>query len=438
MITRLLREGFLSVIFLLATLISAAQPTLPDLTGSNENGLALLSWTCQYDGVKSISVLRSADSNFNYSTIGYVKKLYKGVQGYIDGHPYAGKNFYKLSIVFNSGLTWTSNHYGVDIDEASIKNRRNLPSNEALQKLLVTDIAEKATKDDKVKKKTVAQADRDRYMEVLKKEPEAVADKEVRPKFKLKNDETAIDPLLETMPESSRKKMSITYSNDNEEVNAGQYIKEEHKTAEAPRKKVSITFDDKEDISTFIETMPKEPGRKITLSYNQESGDLNPESYIDEKKNAAPKKKITLTFKNEEEVQAYVETLPKAAKNKITMSYNIDSIIGNATPEPPKVKLSIRFTDDLSSTNASNSIKSKFVTTDPVSGNVIIGLPDDIATHHYSIKFFDKDNRMVIEVPKLNMGQIVMDRRNFQKKGQYKFTIRKDVLELESGYISIY
>ena len=67
-----------------------------------------------------------------------------------------------------------------------------------------------------------------------------------------------------------------------------------------------------------------------------------------------------------------------------------------------------------------------------------MNLPDDVSTHHYSIKFYDKDNHVVIDVPRINTAKLILDRRNFQKKGVYKFAIRKDILELEHGYITIY
>ncbi|HTN18090.1 MAG TPA: hypothetical protein VL092_10440, partial [Chitinophagaceae bacterium] len=62
---------------------SIAQPVLPDMASVTQNGINILTWTCQYDGVKSIAVQRSSDSNLNYITIGYVKDVKKGVQYYL-------------------------------------------------------------------------------------------------------------------------------------------------------------------------------------------------------------------------------------------------------------------------------------------------------------------------------------------------------------------
>ena len=57
------------------------------MIGATDKGINILSWTCQYNGIKSIAVQRSTDSVYNYATVGYVKKLKKGPQAYIDEHP---------------------------------------------------------------------------------------------------------------------------------------------------------------------------------------------------------------------------------------------------------------------------------------------------------------------------------------------------------------
>lgn len=454
------RHGRFSILFILFlvtfSIAAIAQPTLPDLMGDEQEGLVLLSWTCQYDGVKSISVLRSADSSFNYSTIGYVKKLYKGVQAFADGHPMPGKNYYKLSIVFNSGLTWGSNHYGVYVDSIAVRKGRAMPSNEALQKLIVNEAQEKAAKPEKAEKpdgkilNAVAPADKDKYMEVYKKDaPAAVAD---LPEQKLKmperkdDEEVSVEDYIQTLPAETRKKIAITYEDDSEEVDAADYI--EDKKPVEPQKKVNVTFDNKSDVAAFVETLPKSDKRKFTVSYNVDTTVPDPSKYLEDNKKPAEQKKVSVTLNTEAAVQAYVETLPKTSKNKVTISYNVDSITNNAkvvndaikkqevTPTP-RPKITIKFADDMN-VNEAADVKSKYIFNDARSGNVTMSLPDDIATHHYSIKFFDKENHMVIEIPKINTAKIILDKRNFQKKGQYKFALRRDVVELESGYINIY
>ena len=441
---------------------SVAQPVLPDLAGNTDNGVVLLSWTCQFDGVKSIAVLRSADSTFNYSTVGYVKKLYRGVQAFADGHPMPGKNYYKLSIVFNSGLTWGSNHYGVYVDSGLLKNARRMPSNEALQIMIVTEQDEKTVKAAPPKvKKNQPPANRDNYTEVVKKEPETAPDPALpKPKLTLsrsEEDDLNISNYVETLAEEKRKKISVSYQDDPEAIDQHTYITTDNQITEIPspepKKKINITFDDKDDVAAFVESLPKSTDRKITISYTADSEGTNRSaSAAGNKQPENSKKKISVTFKDGEEVYAYMEALPKLSNSKITISYLADAPTAPAklTPiginpvneekpgeEPPRPKISIRFKDE-PVVNSYSDVKSKYVSSDPGTGHIRMFLPDDIAMHHYAVKFFDKENHMVLEVPKINTARIIIDKRNFQKKGTYKFTIKKDGLELETGYVTIY
>ncbi len=112
----------------------AQAPVLPDIIAASDKGVNVISWTCQYDGIKSIAVQRSSDSVFNYITIGYVRDLRKGQQAFIDGHPQAGDNWYRLYIGFSSDLTWYSNNIKVHIDSMTLLNKAVIPPNDSLQK----------------------------------------------------------------------------------------------------------------------------------------------------------------------------------------------------------------------------------------------------------------------------------------------------------------
>jgi hypothetical protein len=126
----------LTLFFSLSSLTRlAAQPLLPDIVGVTQKGLNILSWTSQYERLKSIAVQRSSDSFFNYTTIGYVKGLAKGPQAFIDGHPLPGKNWYRLQIVFGSDLNWYSNRLMLFVDSAQLLMQRVMPPNDSLQKL---------------------------------------------------------------------------------------------------------------------------------------------------------------------------------------------------------------------------------------------------------------------------------------------------------------
>ncbi len=113
-----------------------AQPTLPAISAAADSGLVLLSWTCQYDGIRSIAVRRSNDSLANYKIVGYVRKLAKGQQAFVDGHPDTGYNYYKLNIVFNSGLSWSSNHCRIYVPVTNAA----VPANDSLQHFTLTDV----------------------------------------------------------------------------------------------------------------------------------------------------------------------------------------------------------------------------------------------------------------------------------------------------------
>ena len=455
------------LLLVLTAFSSVAQPTLPDITGSSEKGIVLLSWTCQYDGVKSIAVLRSTDSNYNYSTIGYVKTLYQGIQAFADGHPYPGKNFYKLSVVFNSGLSWTCNHYGVYVDSNILKHRRKIPSNEALQKMIITETG--YTAEQLKPKKAIQPGDENKYEEILKKDTSVTGNDKPQHKFKLDNNiDDNINEFIETLPETPQHKITVSYTNDTGEVNEKPYFDDSKETSPKkndpapvtsqpipasaeiskttePKKRISLTFEDRDDINSFVETLPKSPSRKITLSYNDTTETSTGEFPVDQPKPMETKKKISVTFNNDADLYNYLENIPKDKRPKITMSYNLDSaeIAAKARQdelrkqESPKPHFSLKFADDPED-NVATGIKAKYVSADPITGHVMLTFPEELTTHHYSLKFFDKENHAVIEVPRITMPKIIMDKRNFQKKGTYKFVVRKDGLEVESGYINIF
>ena len=404
MIAFLRRSAILySILLTLTVFVSAAQPVLPDMTGTTEKNVVILSWSCQYDGVKSIAVLRSYDSNFNYSTIGYVKKLYKGVQAFADGHPNPGKNFYKLSIVFNSGLTWSSNHYGVNVDSASLRAGRALPSNEALQKMIVTEPQKtNATETKATENKNVAAAD-------------TIEAPKHRPKLTF-NDPEDVNAYVDMQPEATRKKMTLSYEGDPSELDPDKYIDKQTRDKdkepqEKEKKKITLSFKDDADMAAYIEKLPEETRRKIKLTEGTDTTRINPDAYIESVKKETAK-----------------QSDPKHIPEVVT-----------APPQPaPRPRITIAFNDEPLADNVSNTVKSRYVAVNPGNGHIELSLPDDVGTHHYSIKFYDKDNHMVLEVPKINTPKIILDKRNFQKKGTYKFAIKKDILELEHGYITIY
>ena len=99
------------------------QPLLPSVRSEVHDGVVQLSWTSQYDGIKSIGVKRSTDSTGNYKSIGELRSPQKGVQQFEDNSPESGSNYYKLNITFTSGLNWTSNTCSVHISSTTAESR---------------------------------------------------------------------------------------------------------------------------------------------------------------------------------------------------------------------------------------------------------------------------------------------------------------------------
>lgn len=244
------------------TPVLKAQPLLPDIVGASEKGINVLSWVCQYEGIKSIGVQRSSDSVYNFVTIGYVKNLKKGTQAFIDGHPVPGNNWYRLYIAFNSDLTWYSNRFKLHVDSAAILAKGVLPPNDSLQKM-------------------------------------------------------------------------------------------------ASRIRV--------DTSSNTPSIPGKP----------------------------------------------TDTLQQLV-NKLRLSI----------PDPVEI-------------DAYSYIKSQYVFTNPFTGHITMEIPD-VKKFHYSIKFFDLNNKKVLEIPKIPESPVIIDKRNFKKKGLFKFELIKGMEKLEGGYITIY
>lgn len=283
-------RAVITLLISISALQAVAQPVLPDMIGATDKGINVLSWMCQYDGIKSIAVQRSTDSVFNYVTVGYVKNLKKGPQAYIDGHPDPGKNWYRLCIVFNSDLVWYGNRINIYIDSATLLNKQVLPPNDSLQKYAVG----------------------------------------------IKLDTTI-----------------VTQVNNNVGSNVTSTITKGNTTV------VSTT------------TQPAT-------------------------------------------TQAAIDTV-KQVVAKLTINI----------PEPEEL-------------DQYTYIKSQYVFTNPFTGHVNIEIPKENGYHFYALKFFNLDDVPVLDIPRFTETEVVIDKRNFKKKGIYKFILKKDRDKLEEGYITIY
>lgn len=278
--------------FLLCSAVSFAQPTLPDIAANCENKDVIISWQNQYDKIKVITVMRSADSLNDFEIIGYLKKPAKGINDYTDKKVSPGRYYYKLAIVFSTGLNWRSNFTTIVVPPPSREKPKELPQNEPT--------------------------------------------------------------------ETQKSKPIVT----------------------------------------------KPPATQLESSFSEKNKAKSPDT-VKKQTHALPV--VAITF---------------AADSNVTTK-----------PVPPKPK--IHYSYDEINDNTPIFIRSKYIYSDSESGHVRMDLPEDVETHHYSVKFYDKDKHMIIEVPKLNSTKIILDKRNFQHKGVYKFILRKDYTELESGFITI-
>jgi len=262
-----------------------AQPMLPAITGATDKGVNIITWTSQFDGLKSIAVQRSADSTFNYATVGYVKNLKKGIQAFADGHPLPGNNWYQLYLIFNSGLTWTSDRLKIFVDSNTLEKQKVvLPPNDSLQKFIVSS----------AEGNTVTSYNKNRIVVTL----DTATNKK------------GIDSMVKGTSQAV--------------ANSGK---------------------------------PK----AITISLEADAGEMDPYQYV----------------------------------------------------------------------------KSQYIFTNPLTGHVNVEIPN-AQKHHYSIRFLNQQNKEVLDVPHIPESTIIIDKRNFQQKGIYKFLLKKDNTILETGYITIY
>lgn len=279
----------IQVVFLCLLLVAgraAAQPQLPNIAGASEKGIVLLSWLCQYEHVKTIAVRRSREAGYNYKIIGYVKKLDKGQQAFADGHPEPGKNYYKLNVVFISGLEWSSNFCEVNVDTAVLESRTiSVPSNDTLQKYLDLGGAT------------------------------------VRP--------------------------MVGFKQDSARLSAGHVV--------------SVSFDTRGVV---------------------------PADVTDEVEAEIRRSRIKLV-------------LPK---------------------------------DDVSDLSF---IRSKYVSVLNASGHVEVKLPGDHGAHTFSLKFYDQRGKVRVDIPSLTEPIVIIDKRNFQRKGSYRFVLKCDGVEYETGYVNV-
>lgn len=118
-------------------------PPLPDFNVVTKEGFNIITFYNSYEnGVKVITVQRSADSNVNFTTIGTVPSTKKGNAVFVDTRPMVGKNWYQVTMEFSSGVDFKSNLRSIIVDSAMIAQQKPIVSTEDLQKAANKALAE--------------------------------------------------------------------------------------------------------------------------------------------------------------------------------------------------------------------------------------------------------------------------------------------------------
>jgi hypothetical protein len=145
-------------------------------------------------------------------------------------------------------------------------------------------------------------------------------------------------------------------------------------------------------------------------------------------------KHVQLKTQKDKPVKAEQKTKPFFAA--IPDSSKKASAIIDTTAKKKPLANHFHLRPDTTVSDAANYFKSKYITTDLETGHVYIELPE-VKKYHYAIKFYDQQNKMVVDIPRLNASPVLLDKRNFQKKGLYHFSIRKDNKNFDQGYVII-
>ncbi|RYD57088.1 MAG: hypothetical protein EOP56_09805 [Sphingobacteriales bacterium] len=134
---------------------------------------------------------------------------------------------------------------------------------------------------------------------------------------------------------------------------------------------------------------------------------------------------------------------PNDSLQKLASKIKIDTAAGGVVSGNPADTLQglidklVIAIPDPGEINAYSYVKSQYVFTNPFTGHVNMELPE-VKDYRYSIRFYDDKDKRVMEIPRVAESPIIIDKRNFKKKGLYKFDLIRDNEKMETGYITIY
>ena len=108
------------------------------------------------------------------------------------------------------------------------------------------------------------------------------------------------------------------------------------------------------------------------------------------------------------------------------------------SPQPAARPIKMPPIPDDTIDNITTQIQPRYCHTDTHTGNITLTLPADVDKYHYSIKFFDLQNKLITEVPHPGTATLIFDKKNFQRRKIIRFVLRKDGVELEEGWMTLY
>ncbi len=79
---------------------------------------------------------------------------------------------------------------------------------------------------------------------------------------------------------------------------------------------------------------------------------------------------------------------------------------------------------------------SRYVYSDPFSGNINISI-EDALTNQYQLIFYNKDHKEVLRIDRVDDPFVILDKHNFQYNGIYPFELNKNKQPFDSGEVMI-
>lgn len=129
-------------------------------------------------------------------------------------------------------------------------------------------------------------------------------------------------------------------------------------------------------------------------------------------------------------------------KSNIVMLHVDSADLSNQKVLPPndslqKLIAQMGSSPSLDRLNALSYTRSIYVYTNPYNGNINIELPD-VFKYKYHLTFFDDQDKEALDIPRINDPHIILDKRNFQRSGLYRFKLYKNNDLMEEGHVTVY